>query len=367
MPGLFTITTPKNTLDLDDKRQAEAAFTVTNTSDQLLRGRALLVTEDPAVMAWLTLAGSAERDFAIAGTEQYLVQVKVPVGVAPGNYMFHLDMVNSANPDESRETGPSVIIKVPAPPPPPKPIPWIPIAIGAGVLLLVVIGVILFLVLREDPMERFDGVWNLNFGAMELKHDGNHVTGTFTDTLDNASTGRLDGDVTNDEFTGTWTGNGSGVLNLKIDGDGNTINGERQGVQGPTGRGQWCGAKPDQNFPPNCSFAGVWRTSLDGTPFTMTLTLTMPNVSGTYELAQGPQAGGSITGTVQFNGPMTVLNGGYTVVPVGTPTARSGTVQFFINGYNALQFQGNWRESAARAGAWCGERAGQQEPNPCRR
>lgn len=367
MPGLFTITTPRNTLDLDDKRQAEAAFTVTNTSDQFLRGRAILVTEDPAVMPWLTLTGSAERDFAVAGTEAYLVTVKVPVGVAAGNYVFRLDMVNTANSDENRETGPSVLIKVPAIKPPPPPIPWIPIAIGAGVLLLIVIGVILFFVLRKDPMERFDGVWNLNFGAMELKHDGNHVTGTFTDTLDNASTGTFEGNVTNDDFTGSWTGNGSGSLSLKIDSGGNTIAGERQGAPRGTGRDQWCGAKPNQDFPPNCSFAGVWRTSLDGTPFTMTLTLRMPSISGTYELAQGPAAGGSITGTVQFNGQMTVLNGGYTVVPVGTPTARTGTVQFFLNGYNALQFQGNWRESAARAGAWCGERAGQPEPNPCRR
>ena len=366
MPGLFTITTPKNTLDLDDKRQAEAAFTVTNTSDQLLRGRALLVTEDPAVMAWLTLAGSAERDFAIAGTEQYLVQVKVPVGVSPGNYMFHLDMVNSANPDENRETGPSVIIKVPVPPRPPPPIPWIPIAIGAGVLLLVVIGIIIFIATRP-PAVAFGGTWALNFGTMQLTQDGDRVDGSFADSLGNR-TGEVHGTVKENGFTGTWSlpGLPPNPLDLTIDATAETITGTATNLAG-TAPGSWCGARNNKPFPPGCSFAGVWRTSLDGTPFTMTLTLTMPNVSGTYELAQGPQAGGSITGTVQFNGPMTVLNGGYTVVPVGTPTARSGTVQFFLNGYNALQFQGNWRESAARAGAWCGERAGQPEPNPCRR
>jgi hypothetical protein len=366
MPGLFTITTPRNTLDLDDKRQAEAAFTVTNTSDQFLRGRAILVTEDPAVMPWLTLTGSAERDFAVAGTEAYLVTVKVPEGVVAGNYVFRLDMVNTANPDENRETGPSVIIKVPAIKPPPPPIPWIPIAIGAGVLLLVVIGVIIFFATRS-PDANFGGSWNLNFGTMQLTQNGSDVTGTFADQLGNR-TGEVKGTVSKTVFTGTWSlaGLPPNPLGMTIDEGAHTITGTAINLVG-TEPGSWCGAQGAAAFPPGCSFAGVWQTSLDGTPFTMTLTLKMPNVSGTYELAQGPQAGGSITGTVQFNGPMTVLNGGYTVVPVGTPTARTGTVQFFLNGYNALQFQGNWRESAARAGAWCGQRAGQAEPNPCRR
>jgi hypothetical protein len=366
MPGLFTITTPRNTLDLDDKRQAEAAFTVTNTSDQFLRGRAILVTEDPAVMPWLTLTGSAERDFAVAGTEAYLVTVKVPEGVVAGNYVFRLDMVNTANPDENRETGPSVVIKVPAIKPPPPPIPWIPIAIGAGVLLLIVIGVIIFFATRPKDAD-FSGNWNLNFGTMQLTQDGSTVKGTFADRLGNRN-GDVNGTVSKNTFTGTWSlpGLPPNPLGMTIDEPAKTITGTANNLAG-TEPGSWCGAQGTAAFPPGCSFAGVWQTSLDGTPFTMTLTLKMPTVAGTYELAQGPQAGGSITGTVQFNGTMTVLNGDYSVVPVGAPNPRTGTVQFFVNGYNALQFQGNWRESAARAGAWCGERAGQPAPNPCRR
>lgn len=361
MPGWFNITTPKNTLDLDFMRQAAAAFTVSNTSEQFIRGRAILVTEDATVMPWLQIDGNAERDFAVAGTEQYLVKVKVPPKVPEGNYTFRLDMVDTSNTDEHREQGPTVVIKVPKS----VVIPWIPIAIGAGVLLLVIIGVILFLALRKDPMDRFNGVWNLNFGQMELGHSGNHVTGVFTDTLD-SSTGSLAGDVANDNFTGTWTGNGSGSLQMKIDSAGTTMDGTRQGI--PGGTGQWCGAKGSNAFPPGCSFAGVWQASIDGTPFTVTLTLKMPNVTGTYALAQPPPGSGIVTGTVQLNNNSTTLNGSYEIIAVGTPTPPlTGTFQFFINGYNANQFQGNWRESASRTGAWCGQRVGQPAPNPCRR
>lgn len=123
MPSPFAITAAANTVRLDANRRGEATFTVSNVLTRRLQGRALLVTEDPTVAAWLTLVGSAERDFEVAGTQQYPVRIAAPATVPTGVYPFRLDMVGVENPDELFTQGPTVAIEVTtiSPPPPPPP------------------------------------------------------------------------------------------------------------------------------------------------------------------------------------------------------------------------------------------------------
>src|SRR5215210_8622022 len=172
MTSLFAITAATNTLRLDNKRQAETQFTVFNAGGRLVRGRARLVPANPASASWLALAGEAEHDFAIAGTQQYPVRIDVPLDAPAGSYPFRLDMVDVALPDENLTQGPTVTFEVPAPLPVKKPFPpWIPIAVIAAIILLG--GIIAALVVpgivgspatptptaAPDP-ERFVGRWN---------------------------------------------------------------------------------------------------------------------------------------------------------------------------------------------------------------
>ncbi|MEX2430567.1 MAG: hypothetical protein WD645_01450 [Dehalococcoidia bacterium] len=135
MSNLFTVTTTTNTLRLDEKRQGEAVFTVFNAAGRPIRGRALLHAEDPRAEDWLSLAGDVERDFPIAGTEQYSVRITVPPEAPPGSYLFRLDMVGVERPDEDYTQGQTVTCEVPEAVQK-KPFPaWI-VLVGLGVLLL---------------------------------------------------------------------------------------------------------------------------------------------------------------------------------------------------------------------------------------
>lgn len=145
MPSPFTISTTSNTVILNVERKGEAAFTVTNISGRLLRGRGVLQPLEQTAAQWLIIAGETERDFAIAATQQYVVQVTVPPDATPGAYTFRLDEVGVDNPDENFTQGPVVAFQVAAQsvPPPPRPFPWWIVAIAAGVVLIVLAAVIL--------------------------------------------------------------------------------------------------------------------------------------------------------------------------------------------------------------------------------
>jgi hypothetical protein len=354
MPGPFDITAATNTIRLNAQRRGEASFTVFNNSGRALRARATLVAQTPATASWLTLDGANERDFAVAATEQFTVQIAAPPDAAPGVYTFRLDALDVALTDEGLTTGPSVNFEVPAPspPPPPKPkIPWWVWLVIGGVVLLVIIGIIVFLLLRQPDAARFDGQWVTNFGTMTLTHNGNKLTGNFRNGFDN-SNGTLDGTVTGNAFTGTWIGNGAGSLQMTLAGDKNTLDGQRNGTD------KWCGARPGVAFQPGCSFAGTWNTTV-GFPVAMEMTRTDTTVTGIFTFTFGGSFTGNVTGTLTYPGTAaeTRLDGTFR-----TSANSTGPFQYFLLGFNALQFQGNTNGSA-----WCGERPGQPVPATCLR
>jgi hypothetical protein len=138
MSSSFAITTATNSAHLDGNRQGQVVFTVSNTSVRPVRGRARIAPDNAAAATWFTLAGGAERDFSVNGTQQYTLQIAVPPTTAAGNYTVRLDMVGVDNPDEDFTQGPSVTIAVPAPLAVKKPFPWWIIAVIVVALIAIV-------------------------------------------------------------------------------------------------------------------------------------------------------------------------------------------------------------------------------------
>jgi eukaryotic-like serine/threonine-protein kinase len=141
MPSSFAFTTATNTVLLDGSRRGQVAFTVSNTGGRATRGRARIVPQNPAATPWLTLDGQTERDFLIAGTQQYTVKLTVPPDAPAGSYNFRLDMVGVDNPDEDFIQGPGVVFQVPEPiVEVKKPFPWWIVAVAAAVIVVAAVG-----------------------------------------------------------------------------------------------------------------------------------------------------------------------------------------------------------------------------------
>jgi hypothetical protein len=132
MASPFSITTGTNTIEIGKQRYATALFTVTNRNDRALTGRSMLVMDPPydSHSDWLRLKPpqESERYFPVNGVQDYIVEVNVPVEALAGAYIFHLDMLDIDNPDETYTPGPTVRLQVahpePEPPPPSQPSPW---------------------------------------------------------------------------------------------------------------------------------------------------------------------------------------------------------------------------------------------------
>lgn len=192
----------------------------------------------------------------------------------------------------------------------------------------------------------FAGEWVMNFGTMNLTQSGNTVTGTYYNAFGSAA-GTVAGNVSGNTLTGTWTlGGGSGTFQFTLSGDGKRFDGNWNGTE------KWCGARPGENFPNGCSFAGNWNAKLSGFPnCPMTLRRRDNTITGTY-----------CNGTVQ--GTITYMSGAITVASGSWDTGGStGPFTWYLMGYNGRQFNGNYNTSFE----WCGWRSGASEPSPCLR
>src|SRR6266542_6193362 len=118
MARTFTITTTAtDTLKVDDKGHAEAAFTVTNATARPVRGMARAKALGDTTKESLSIPGETERDFGGGATEQFTVNFDA-AGAPAGQYLFRLDVASALNPDEDFTEGPTVnveIVGVPAP------------------------------------------------------------------------------------------------------------------------------------------------------------------------------------------------------------------------------------------------------------
>jgi hypothetical protein len=143
MAQTFAVTAVADKVALDAGRKGLTSFTVSNTTDQPVRGRGQVTPLAGADASWFTVVGNASRPFGAKGTEQYPVQIAVPPTAPPGSYSFRFDGVNEANPDEDTAAGPSVSFEVPAGAAPARKFPWWIAAVAAVVLIGAVVVVLL--------------------------------------------------------------------------------------------------------------------------------------------------------------------------------------------------------------------------------
>jgi beta-lactam-binding protein with PASTA domain len=147
-PLSFSVTSAGGNVKLDDSGEAKASFTVTNASSRAVTGELLAKPREPAKPEWFSVVGESIREFTPNAAEGVVVKLDVPPGSAPGSYSFRLDAVNEDDPDEDYTEGPFVGFDVAAPPAQKK-FPWW-ILIVAGAILLILIGVIVWLLVRDS-------------------------------------------------------------------------------------------------------------------------------------------------------------------------------------------------------------------------
>ncbi len=153
MTSQFNLTVESNTVAINSQGSGKITFTAFNASGRTARGRANMQTvpEGQPHLAWLTISGDAEREFPIAGVDQFLVQVNAPKNAAVGQYTFRLNLVEVANPDETFSEGPTVSFKISERKRDLSLFPWwILLALLAGIIL---IAGIIYLATRPRTVE----------------------------------------------------------------------------------------------------------------------------------------------------------------------------------------------------------------------
>jgi hypothetical protein len=160
----FSITTAIPSARLDPARRGQVPFTVTNTAGRDLAARARVVVEGGAQAGWFTLA-EPQRESAKDSTQQFTVQLAVPVAVAPGKYRFRLDVLGVEDPDEDAAEGPWTVVDVP-PVVQPRRIPWRWVAVAAAAV--VVLAVVVYLVFLRHPSQLGLAASVTRFGTVQL-------------------------------------------------------------------------------------------------------------------------------------------------------------------------------------------------------
>lgn len=188
----------------------------------------------------------------------------------------------------------------------------------------------------------FAGTWATNFGTMNLTQSGTSVSGTYVNSF-SGGLGTLQGTVSGNTLNGTYNiGAISGPIQFTI--NSNTFDGNWGGSN------QWCGARTGQTFPSGCAYAGSWIASVErNASCPMTLVQNGTTVSGSY-------CNGTLNGTVTYGNNYALLTGNWAA-------GGTGTLKFYLLGYNGDQFQGNWNTT----NAWCGRRSSASLPGTCLR
>jgi hypothetical protein len=156
MANYFEITPPEglSVVKLDNSGRARVQYTVKNVSAIRRDGRAQLVSVPAAPGAveknWVKVEPPTDRSFDPGQSQNYAVTIAVPPKSPPGSYSFRLDTVLVARPDEGDSSSP-LTFNVVSTVAPAKPFRWwIPVV---ALVALVILGVVLWLVLRPKPSD----------------------------------------------------------------------------------------------------------------------------------------------------------------------------------------------------------------------
>ena len=134
--------------------EATAVYSVTNTSSDSLDGRLSVVVSGPSKAQWFTIDGDRERTFGAGETQTATIKASFPPDVAGGEYPFRLRVIAVNDPDNDHAEGPMTTARLAAIGEVVIRKSWLWLWILLGVLAAIVIGVVLYFILRPDPMER---------------------------------------------------------------------------------------------------------------------------------------------------------------------------------------------------------------------
>ena len=132
--------------------QASAVYSVTNTSSESVDGRLGVVVSGASKAEWFSVDGDRERTFGSGESQTATIRASFPPDAPAGDYPFRLRAVAINDPDNDHAEGPVTTAKlagVATIKPPSKLWLWILL----GVLAVLVIAVVLYFVLRPDPLE----------------------------------------------------------------------------------------------------------------------------------------------------------------------------------------------------------------------
>ncbi len=199
------------------------------------------------------------------------------------------------------------------------------------------------------PIVNVAGVWYHNFGELRLEQSGASVSGVFIDEYRGARE-NLQGTLAGKILQGKTE---SGSFFWTLDEKTNSFDGTYTSSRTDFIAVNNCGARARSVFPEGCSFAGDWINQVAGrSDCKMILERIDRLVSGTY-------CNGSLSGNLTYDAKTneTILTGTWNA------GNTRGAFQFYLPGFDALQFQGNWNS----ANEWCGWRANSKPPTRCLR
>src|SRR4029453_18976484 len=98
MSRVFAITTTTDRISLNADGKGEVTFTITNSSDRMIRGQLKIRPLEETKSDWLKIVGDVERDFSPAATQQVVVKVHVPGAMPTGKFSFRVDVISVENP-----------------------------------------------------------------------------------------------------------------------------------------------------------------------------------------------------------------------------------------------------------------------------
>jgi hypothetical protein len=147
MSTKWVVTAAAEQITLNQRREGETTFTITNPNGAADRVVFDVVAGEGADPGWFTV-DEPQRLVRGGASVSYLMKVAVPAAAPPGSYEVQgrVYSVDSA-PEESSVLSPRVKLEVPAEPEPVRrKLPWWwPIAAGAvALLLLIVVGILVF-------------------------------------------------------------------------------------------------------------------------------------------------------------------------------------------------------------------------------
>src|SRR5262245_29596891 len=150
MSRVFAITSTTDHVSLNTDGKGEVTFTVTNSSDRMIRGQLKIRSLEETKSDWLKVAGELERDFSPGSTQQIVVKVHVPGAMRTGKFSFRVDVISVENPDEDYTEGPAVSLTAGLPAPPAKPFPWWILIVVCVSLVLVSVLIYLLIPKKRD-------------------------------------------------------------------------------------------------------------------------------------------------------------------------------------------------------------------------